>query len=76
MDVNGDLVVIELKAGEAKDSALGQLLGYMGSMVGVGKNVRGILVASDFETRVKFAVKALPNVKLLKYQLSFTLQQI
>src|SRR5438105_7741018 len=31
-DENGHLVVIELKAGKAKDNALGQLLGYMGCL--------------------------------------------
>lgn len=69
-------VVIELKAGEPKDSALGQLLGYMGCLSASEGNIRGILVASDFDTRVKFAAKALPNVRLLKYQLSFNVQRV
>lgn len=77
-DNSGELVVIELKAGKAKDSALGQLLGYMGclSESEVKETIRGILVASDFDKRVIFGAKALPNVKLVKYQISFNLEQV
>jgi len=74
----GGLVAIEIKAGKAKDSALGQLLGYMGCLLSSNEQpkVRGILVASSFDTRVICAVKGLPNVKLVKYQLSFNLEEI
>jgi endonuclease len=75
-DGNNHLVVIELKAGKAKDNALGQLLGYIGCLSASESNVRGILVASGFDSRVIFAARGLPNVKLLKYQLSFNLQEI
>ena len=75
-DANRQLVVIELKAGRAKDSALGQLLGYVGCLSASNTNVRGILVASDFESRVVFAAQALPFIRLLKYRLSFDLQEI
>jgi hypothetical protein len=73
-DSSGRLVVVELKAGKAKDAALGQLLGYMGCMAERESSVRGILVASDFENRVKLAARALPNVKLLRYQLLFSFE--
>lgn len=72
-------VVIELKAGKAKDSALGQLLGYMGCIASDSteiKQIRGILVASDFEPRVIFAARGLSHVKLVKYRMSFELQEI
>jgi len=75
-DSNGNLVVIELKAGKAKDGAVGQLLGYMGCLSMNESNIRGMLVASGFESRVVFAAKGLPNVKLIKYQVSFSLQEI
>jgi RecB family endonuclease NucS len=79
-DTNDHLVAIELKAGQAKASALGQLLGYMGCLSAAdsnkGTDVRGILVASGFEQRVVYAARALPSVKLVKYQLSFDLQEI
>lgn len=77
-DDNGQLVVIELKAGIAKDAALGQLLGYIGC---ISENndeavVRGILIASDFDKRVVYAAKALPQIKLVKYKVAFQLQEI
>jgi len=77
-DQTGGLVAIEIKAGKAKDSALGQLLGYMGCLLSSNEQpkVRGILVASSFDTRVICAAKGLPNVKLVKYQLSFNLEEI
>jgi len=77
-DQTGGLVAIEIKAGKAKDSALGQLLGYMGCLSSSNEQpkVRGILVASSFDTRVICAAKGLPNVKLVKYQLLFNLEEI
>lgn len=75
-DTEGQLVVVELKAGKGKDSALGQLLGYIGCLSKEHDNVRGILVASDFESRVVFAASALPNIRLVKYELSFKLNEI
>ncbi|MCC4773923.1 endonuclease NucS domain-containing protein [Vibrio cyclitrophicus] len=77
-DKTDQLVVIELKAGKAKDSALGQLLGYIGclSESSNASNIRGILVASDFDKRVVFGAKALSNVKLVKYQVSFNLEEV
>ena len=71
VDKQQNLVVVEIKAGTAKDSALGQLLGYMGCFSTRSKNVRGILVASDFDERVIFGSRGLPNVRLVKYTLSF-----
>jgi endonuclease len=75
-DSSNNLVVIELKAGKAKDGALGQLLGYVGYLSASEANVRGILVASGFDPRVVFAARGLPNVKLVRYQLSFNLEEI
>jgi RecB family endonuclease NucS len=75
-DANNHLVVVELKAGKAKDNALGQLLGYMGCLSASESSVRGILVASNFDSRVIFAARGLPNVKLVRYQLSFNLEEV
>ena len=72
-DKNGDLVVIETKAGKAKDAALGQILGYIGALIesGAKEKIRGILVASDFDNRIILASKAIQNISLTKYNLSF-----
>jgi len=75
-DTDGNFVVIELKAGKGKDAALGQLLGYIGCLSEEYNNVRGILVCSDYDQRVIYAVKALDNIRLLKYELSFKLNEV
>jgi len=79
-DAQGALVVIELKAGKARDNALGQILGYMGCIASSSDAeahvIRGILVASDFQQRVVYAAKALPTVKLVKYRMSFGFEEI
>ena len=75
-DAGGALVVIELKAGNARDAALGQLLGYMGCLAKPESKMRGLLVASDFEQRVVYAAKGLPNIRLIKYQLAFAFDEV
>lgn len=77
-DSTGQLVAIELKAGVGKDAAIGQLLGYIGclSEIKAADSIRGILVASDFDKRVVYAAKALPNIKLVKYRVAFELEEI
>jgi len=77
-DTKGRMVVIELKAGKAKDAALGQLLGYIGCIASEreAEEIRGILVASDFDRRVIYAAKGLPHIKLLQYHVSFELHEV
>ena len=75
-DRSGSLVVIEFKAGKAKDDALGQLLGYMGCLSGSAAAVRGILVASSFDPRVVYASKGQLSVKLMRYQVSFATEEV
>jgi endonuclease len=76
VDNEGRLVVIEIKAGKAKDGALGQILGYVGCLSRSQENIRGILVASEFDDRVVFASKNLPNIKLISYRLNFSFDKI
>ncbi|RLI73768.1 hypothetical protein DRO97_06890, partial [Archaeoglobales archaeon] len=72
-DPKGNLYVIELKSTRASRKALGQLLGYIGAIKEEfpDKNVRGILIASEFDDSLKYAVKALLNVILKKYKVEF-----
>lgn len=71
-DDNG-LVVVELKAGKAGDGAIGQILGYMGDLQDEesSKNVRGILVAHDFDKRAKAAARHVSTLTLKKYSIEF-----
>jgi len=76
VDEQDNLVVVEIKAGRARDSALGQILGYIGCLSVGNKTVRGILVASEFDDRVIFASRALANIRLVKYSLSFSFEPV
>lgn len=72
-DPSGATVVIELKAGAAGQKAVAQILSYMGDVAGeedIG-NVRGILVAAEFDARAKAAAKMVPNLILRKYSVRF-----
>ena len=71
---DGATVVIELKVGEAKDSAIGQIARYMGwhQQQEAAGTVRGILVASDFPEGVQHAALAIPNLALRRYRIQLT----
>ena len=78
-DKAGDFIVLELKAGIATSAALGQVLAYMNWIrqhVAQGKKVRGIIIADDFDTKLKYAVCEAPLVSLKKYEVSFTFTDV
>ncbi len=72
-DSSGMTVVIELKAGVAGQRAVAQILSYMGDVASEEEtgNVRGILVASDFDAKAKSAAKMVPSLILRKYSVQF-----
>jgi hypothetical protein len=73
-DSSGDLVVIELKAGEADRQVCGQIQGYMGwikANLAKHRNVRGIIVANDFTERLKYAVSVVSDLTIKRYQIVF-----
>lgn len=79
VDKNGDFVVIELKAGTASNSVIGQILGYISWVrqnISQGRNVRGIIIADDFDKRVKYASSEMPNISLKKYEVTFILKDV
>lgn len=72
-DVDGVPVVIELKTGVAGQRAVAQILSYIGSLMeeeGTDQ-VRGILVASEFDRKARAAAKVVPNLTLMRYKFSF-----
>lgn len=74
VDANGDLVVIEVKAGEADRQVCGQIQAYMGWVAGSlagPRKVRGIIVASGFTERLKLAAKVMPSLSLKYYSVVF-----
>ncbi|MBV5298338.1 MAG: DUF91 domain-containing protein [Rhodoferax sp.] len=76
-DESGATVIIELKAGIAEPQALTQLLAYIGAVGQEGGLAsRGLLIAQNFHPKLLFAVKAVSNVKLLKYNFKFGFQSV
>ncbi len=73
-DADGTLVVIELKVGKTDARVVGQVLGYMGDIADEDgpKALRGIIVAHEFDQRTKSAARAVPNLSLVRYAVSFT----
>ncbi len=74
-DANGQRVVIEVKVGEAKDSAVGQIARYLGWYARAdGKPARGILIAAEFPEGVRYAATAIPNLQLIAYRVQFAFE--
>jgi RecB family endonuclease NucS len=74
-DAKGRRVVIEVKVGEAKDSAVGQIARYLGWYARAdGQPARGILIAAEFPEGVRFAATAIPNLQLVAYRVQFAFE--
>lgn len=76
---NGDFYIFELKLGRGPDSALGQILRYMGWVkkhLAGEKNVFGVIVASDIGQKLRYAATQVPNVRLMEYDLTVNLRPI
>lgn len=79
LDEKMNFVVLELKAGRADISTLGQILSYMGwvqTNLARGKEVKGIVIANDFDKKIKVAASIIPNLVLKQYQVSFEFRDI
>lgn len=75
-DSEGRTVIIELKAGEARDSSIGQIARYIGWYADKeGKAPRAMLVASGFAAPVRWAAKAIPGLKLVTYRVQFAFEE-
>ena len=75
-DRDGTTVVIELKAVPADRDSIGQVLSYMGDLMGEAALVRGILIAPEFLPRTIAAARAATNIRLVKYQFRFSFETI
>ena len=70
-------MVIEVKVGDAKDSAVGQIARYLGWHTKTeGLPPRGILIASDFPEGVRYAAAAITNLTLIAYRVQFSFDQV
>ena len=71
------IVIIELKAIEAKPDVIAQTLSYMQAVNDEDKKeVRGIIIASGFAERVKLAARQIPQLKLVEYSFQFNFTKV
>ncbi len=72
-DAGGSIVVIELKTGPARQKAVAQILSYMGDVADEEPDaeVRGILVAGDFDKKARAAARVVPTLSLRAYEVNF-----
>lgn len=76
-DSKGLRVVIEVKVGDAKDSAVGQIARYLGWYAKTeGSPPRGILIAGNFPEGVQYAAAAILNLILIAYRVHFSFEEV
>jgi len=81
-DEKGKYVAVELKAGQAEYDALGQVVSYKGAIISKTKsNVRGIIVASGFDDKIRFGAQIIDSqglrlAELKKYSMNFDLEDV
>lgn len=80
VDSQGDFVVIELKKGRESDKVVGQILRYIGwvkqNLAKNGQDVRGIIICSDFDKKMQYAISVISSVSIMKYSVSFNLYSV
>lgn len=73
------LLVVELKKGDATDSAVGQVLRYMGyvksQLAEEGQQVRGAIIAASDDLRIKRALEVVDSVDFYRYELKFKIER-
>ena len=74
VDSEKNLVIVELKAGDADRQVCGQIQAYMGwvkANLAGSRGVRGIIVAHEFTERAKLAATVVPGLTLKMYRVNF-----
>ncbi len=72
-------VVIETKVSRAYDRVVGQILRYMGWIkenLANEASVRGIIVASEIYEDLILATSSVENIRLVEYEISFSLKSV
>jgi len=71
------LLVLEVKKGRASDVVVGQALRYMGyvqeELADEGQSVKGVIIALDYDPRIRRALTITPSIGFYRYQISFKL---
>ena len=72
-----ELLIVELKKGRASDVVAGQIARYMGYVMSElalpEQKVRGLIVAREDDLKLRYSLKAIPNVDFCRYEVSFKL---
>ena len=72
------LVVIELKKGRPSDQVVGQVLRYMGwvkkNLCKPGQAVKGLVICSDPDPKLSYALEMTTNIDVRYYSVSFKLR--
>jgi restriction system protein len=72
-----ELLIVELKKGRASDVVAGQISRYMGYVMSElalpDQKVRGLIVAREDDLKLRYSLKAIPNVDFYRYEVSFKL---
>jgi restriction system protein len=72
-----ELLVVELKRGRVSDVVVGQIQRYMGyvqeELAEPSQVVKGVIIGSDNDLRIKRALVVTKNIEFFKYQISFKL---
>ena len=73
----GNYVVIELKRNQSSDDTVGQLTRYMGWIKDKknSSDVKGIIIAGDFDEKLKYSMQMVPNIEVFLYKVDFTLKE-
>jgi restriction system protein len=72
-------LVVELKKGKTSDDVVGQVLRYVGwvkrNEAGSDAEVRGLVIGSHEDERLKYALSTVPFVDSMTYAVSFSLKK-
>jgi hypothetical protein len=71
-------LVVELKRDQTSDATVGQVLRYMGwvkqNLAKHGEQIEGLVIAHEADESIKYAVSAIPSVRLMLYEVEFRLK--
>jgi restriction system protein len=74
-----ELLIVELKRGQASDKVVGQVQRYMGyaveELAEPGQTVRGAIIALDDDLSIRRALIVAPNIQFYRYKVDFKLEK-
>jgi Holliday junction resolvase-like predicted endonuclease len=71
-------VIIELKKGQTSDETIGQLTRYMGWIEEhktAGAPTRGLIIAGEYDQKLRYALKKIKDVEVYIYRVDFKLDE-